>query len=120
MIIERLLHVDARDRAQRYARVVAATAATDSVRNSQPPCITKIVPVTAGGPFAVIEFIEQLPTLVALLRVHLDDGTGRCADPPVWHPLVRGTSQRSHAPPLRSANRSPACRRPACRPAPVD
>ncbi|MFC5234591.1 hypothetical protein [Pseudonocardia zijingensis] len=35
--------------------------------------------MTAAGPFAVIEFMEARPGLVAeLLRAHVDDGTGHC------------------------------------------
>ncbi|HLU56358.1 MAG TPA: hypothetical protein VKZ81_12930 [Pseudonocardia sp.] len=36
--------------------------------------------MTAGRVFDVIDFMEKRPALVAeLLRVHVDDGTGRCA-----------------------------------------
>jgi hypothetical protein len=41
--------------------------------------------MTAGGPFAVIEFMEQRPTLVTeLLRLHVDDGTGHCRGCSWW------------------------------------
>lgn len=65
--------------------------------------------MSALGPFAVIEFMEQRPELVAeLLRVHVDDGTGHChgcswrqAAVPIWPCSIRWYAEQAARQPRR-------------------
>jgi hypothetical protein len=47
--------------------------------------------VTAPGPNAIVEFLQDRPEMLAeMLRVHVDDGTGHCAGC-AWQERARPT-----------------------------
>lgn len=78
---------------------MVANVATESPSVAQP-----FPAVSGGGPFDVIEFMEQRPALVnELLRLHVDDGTEHCRGCSWWqsatpiHPCgIRWYAERAH------------------------